>query len=76
MSSPPQLQLSLPPNTTSFKRSFEQFGFDLESPLPPSLIPMNPSMARVAPPLPPARAPGVQTATRTGAKGPAVQQSQ
>jgi hypothetical protein len=32
MSSPPQLQLSLPPNTTSFKRSFEQFGFDLESP--------------------------------------------
>ncbi|KAJ7683962.1 hypothetical protein B0H17DRAFT_21211 [Mycena rosella] len=32
MSSPPQLHLSLPPNTTSFKRSFEQFGFDLESP--------------------------------------------
>jgi hypothetical protein len=31
-SSPPQLRLSLPPNTTSFKRSFEQFGFDLESP--------------------------------------------
>ncbi|KAJ7781036.1 hypothetical protein B0H16DRAFT_605201 [Mycena metata] len=27
---PPQLQLSIPP--TSFKRSFEQFGFDLESP--------------------------------------------
>jgi len=30
---PPQLQLSLQPNTTSFKRSFEQFGFDLESPV-------------------------------------------
>jgi hypothetical protein len=30
---PPQLHLSLPANTTSFKRSFEQFGFDLESPL-------------------------------------------
>ncbi|KAF8880670.1 hypothetical protein BD779DRAFT_1548379 [Infundibulicybe gibba] len=29
---PPQLHLSLPQNTTSFKRSFEQFGFDLESP--------------------------------------------
>jgi hypothetical protein len=29
---PPQLQLSLQTNTTSFKRSFEQFGFDLESP--------------------------------------------
>ncbi|KAJ7094575.1 hypothetical protein B0H15DRAFT_129066 [Mycena belliarum] len=34
-SSPPQLHLSLPPNTTSFKRSFEQFGFDLESPSGP-----------------------------------------
>ncbi|KAG6865272.1 hypothetical protein C0991_004011 [Blastosporella zonata] len=30
---PPQLHLELPPNTTSFKRSFDQFGFDLESPL-------------------------------------------
>ncbi|KAF9476246.1 hypothetical protein BDN70DRAFT_185474 [Pholiota conissans] len=30
---PPQLQLSIQPNTTSFKRSFEQFGFDLESPV-------------------------------------------
>lgn len=30
----PHLQLSIPPNTTSFKRSFEQFGFDLdESPI-------------------------------------------
>ena len=29
---PPQLQLSLQTSTTSFKRSFEQFGFDLESP--------------------------------------------
>ena len=29
---PPQLQLSLQPSTTSFKRSFEQFGFDLEGP--------------------------------------------
>ena len=29
---PPQLQLSLQANATSFKRSFEQFGFDLESP--------------------------------------------
>jgi hypothetical protein len=28
---PPQLQLSLQSSTTSFKRSFEQFGFDLES---------------------------------------------
>lgn len=27
---PPQLQLSIPPSTTSFKRSFEQFGFDLD----------------------------------------------
>ncbi|KAJ4474491.1 hypothetical protein J3R30DRAFT_685401 [Lentinula aciculospora] len=27
---PPQLHLTLPANTTSFKRSFEQFGFDLE----------------------------------------------
>ena len=31
---PPQLQLSLQTSTTSFKRSFEQFGFDLESPGP------------------------------------------
>lgn len=30
---PPQLQLTLQPNTTSFKRSFEQFGFDLPSPV-------------------------------------------
>ena len=30
---PPQLQLSIQPNTTSFKRSFEQFGFDLGSPV-------------------------------------------
>ncbi|KAG6811981.1 hypothetical protein H0H92_005015 [Tricholoma furcatifolium] len=34
-SCPPQLHLELPPNTTSFKRSFDQFGFDLESPLGP-----------------------------------------
>lgn len=27
---PPQLHLTLPASTTSFKRSFEQFGFDLE----------------------------------------------
>jgi hypothetical protein len=27
---PPQLHLTLPANATSFKRSFEQFGFDLE----------------------------------------------
>jgi len=33
MTSPPQLHLTLPSNTTSFKRSFEQFGFDLESPV-------------------------------------------
>ncbi|KAG6889561.1 hypothetical protein C0995_016688 [Termitomyces sp. Mi166 len=33
---PPQLHLELPPSTTSFKRSFDQFGFDLESPLGPS----------------------------------------
>ena len=30
---PPQLQLSIQPSTTSFKRSFEQFGFDLDSPV-------------------------------------------
>lgn len=30
---PPQLHLTLPSNATSFKRSFEQFGFDLESPV-------------------------------------------
>jgi hypothetical protein len=30
---PPQLHLTLPPNATSFKRSFEQFGFDLDSPV-------------------------------------------
>ncbi|KAG5649978.1 hypothetical protein H0H81_001237 [Sphagnurus paluster] len=30
---PPLLHLELPPNTTSFKRSFDQFGFDLDSPL-------------------------------------------
>lgn len=30
---PPQLHLTLPTNTTSFKRSFEEFGFDLESPV-------------------------------------------
>jgi hypothetical protein len=29
-SAPPQLHLSIPVNTTSFKRTFEQFGFDLE----------------------------------------------
>lgn len=27
---PPQLHLSIPPATTSFKRSFEQYGFDVE----------------------------------------------
>ncbi|KAI3607561.1 ring u-box domain-containing protein [Moniliophthora roreri] len=32
-SNPPQLHLTLPANTTSFKRSFDQFGFDLESPV-------------------------------------------
>src|SRR5258708_14614087 len=30
---PPQLQLSIQSSTTSFKRSFEQFGFDLDSPV-------------------------------------------
>ncbi|KAJ8082421.1 hypothetical protein PM082_008276 [Marasmius tenuissimus] len=30
---PPQLHLTLPTNTTSFKRSFDQFGFDLDSPV-------------------------------------------
>jgi len=30
---PPQLHLELPASTTSFKRSFQEFGFDLESPL-------------------------------------------
>ncbi|KAG6884640.1 hypothetical protein C0993_009357 [Termitomyces sp. T159_Od127] len=34
-SCPPQLHLELPPSTTSFKRSFDQFGFDLDSPQPP-----------------------------------------
>ncbi|KAJ7682592.1 hypothetical protein DFH06DRAFT_1464268 [Mycena polygramma] len=37
MSSPPQLHLSLHTNT-SFKRSFEEFGFDLESPAPPRVL--------------------------------------
>jgi hypothetical protein len=32
-SDPPQLRLSLPQAASNFKRSFEQFGFDLESPL-------------------------------------------
>ncbi|THH18152.1 hypothetical protein EW146_g2788 [Bondarzewia mesenterica] len=30
---PPQLHINLPSNTTSFKRSFEEFGFDLDSPI-------------------------------------------
>lgn len=30
---PPQLHLSIQPSTTTFKRSFEQFGFDLDSPV-------------------------------------------
>uniref|UniRef100_A0A8H7XJN0 RING-type domain-containing protein n=1 Tax=Psilocybe cubensis TaxID=181762 RepID=A0A8H7XJN0_PSICU len=30
---PPQLQLSIQPNTTTFKTSFEQFGFHLDSPV-------------------------------------------
>ncbi|PPQ99420.1 hypothetical protein CVT24_005407 [Panaeolus cyanescens] len=33
MSTAPQLQLSIQPSTTSFKRSFEQFGVDLGSPV-------------------------------------------
>ena len=32
-SDPPQIRLSLPQSASNFKRSFEQFGFDLESPL-------------------------------------------
>ncbi|TFY55903.1 hypothetical protein EVG20_g9146 [Dentipellis fragilis] len=34
---PPQIQLALTPNTTSFKRSFEEFGYDLESPVDTSV---------------------------------------
>ncbi|KAF8664224.1 hypothetical protein AX16_000787 [Volvariella volvacea WC 439] len=33
---PPQLQLSLPAGATSFKRTFEEFGFDLDSPTAPT----------------------------------------
>ena len=32
-SDPPQLRLSLPHSASTFKRSFDQFGFDLDSPL-------------------------------------------
>ncbi|KAA1477936.1 hypothetical protein DENSPDRAFT_627407 [Dentipellis sp. KUC8613] len=34
---PPQIQLALTPNTTSFKRSFEEYGYDLESPVDTSV---------------------------------------
>ncbi|KAG5726839.1 RING finger protein 38, partial [Termitomyces sp. T112] len=34
-SCPPQLRLDLPAPSTSFKRSFDQFGFDLDSPAAP-----------------------------------------
>ncbi|KAI0295690.1 hypothetical protein BC826DRAFT_266445 [Russula brevipes] len=32
-SDPPQIRLSLPQSASNFKRSFDQFGFDLDSPL-------------------------------------------
>src|SRR6266702_2140325 len=35
---PPQLRLSLPSTAPTFKRSFDQFGFDLETPVDSSLV--------------------------------------
>ena len=35
---PPHLRLSLPPTAPTFKRSFDQFGFDLETPVDSSLV--------------------------------------
>ncbi|KAH8996685.1 hypothetical protein EDB92DRAFT_1517363 [Lactarius akahatsu] len=35
---PPQLRLSLPSTAPTFKRSFDQFGFDLETPIDSSLV--------------------------------------
>ncbi len=35
---PPQLRLSLPSTASTFKRSFDQFGFDLEAPVDSSLV--------------------------------------
>ena len=37
-SDPPQLRISLPHSASTFKRSFDQFGFDLESPLDPTAV--------------------------------------
>ena len=37
-SDPPQLRLSLPQSASTFKRSFDQFGFDLNTPLDPTAV--------------------------------------
>lgn len=37
-SDPPQLRLSLPQTASTFKRSFEQFGFDLEPPIDSTVV--------------------------------------
>jgi hypothetical protein len=37
-SDPPQLRLSLPQSASTFKRSFDQFGFDLDTPLDPAAV--------------------------------------
>jgi hypothetical protein len=37
-SDPPQLRLSLPQSASTFKRSFDQFGFDLDTPLDPTAV--------------------------------------
>jgi hypothetical protein len=37
-SDPPQIRLSLPQSASTFKRSFDQFGFDLDTPLDPAAV--------------------------------------
>lgn len=37
-SDPPQLRISLPHSASTFKRSFDQFGFDLDTPLDPTAV--------------------------------------
>ena len=37
-SEPPHLRLSLPQSASTFKRSFDQFGFDLDTPLDPTAV--------------------------------------
>jgi len=76
---PPQLQLSIDiqPSTTSFKRSFEQFGFDLDSPVisgPEDLVAATTELDTAAMDgHPEGRSPGVgiqQQNTRRGNKRP------